>query len=47
MLDPKTMQAHARKLVLDIRSAIVDIDAPAVDHAMPTSQPQLPAMGST
>ena len=35
MLEPETMQAHARKVVLDIRSAVVDIDAPvlaAVDH---------------
>jgi MFS family permease len=31
MLEPDTMQAHARKLVLDVRSAVVDIDAPATD----------------
>jgi EmrB/QacA subfamily drug resistance transporter len=31
MLEPETMQAHARKLVLDVRSAVVDIDAPEMD----------------
>ncbi len=31
MLDPKTMQAHARKLVLDVRSTVVDLDAPQSD----------------
>ena len=29
MLEPRTLQAFARKLVLDVRSAVVDIDAPA------------------
>ena len=28
MLEPTTMQAHARKLVLDVRSTVIDIDAP-------------------
>ena len=31
MLEPTTMRAHARKLVLDVRSAVVDIDAPALN----------------
>lgn len=30
MLEPITLQAHARKLVLDVRSEVVDIDAPAL-----------------
>ena len=30
MLVPTTLQAHARKLVLDVRSEVVDIDAPAL-----------------
>lgn len=38
MLEPATMQAHARKLVLDVRSAVVDIDAPGPDTpALPTA----------
>jgi hypothetical protein len=27
MLEPDTLLAHARKVVLDVRSAVVDIDA--------------------
>jgi EmrB/QacA subfamily drug resistance transporter len=30
MLEPNTLQAHARKVVLDVRSAVIDLDAPAV-----------------
>jgi hypothetical protein len=29
MLEPDTLLAHARKVVLDVRSAVVDIDAPS------------------
>ena len=35
MLEPDTMQAHAHKLVLDVRSAVVQIDAPALDPRLP------------
>jgi len=31
MLEPETMRAHARKVLLDVRSAVVDIDAPDLD----------------
>ena len=30
MLEPDTLQATARKLVLDVRSAVIDIDVPPV-----------------
>ena len=33
MLEPDTMLAHARKVVLDVRSAVVDIEAPAMQVA--------------
>ena len=33
MLEPDTMLAHARKVVLDVRSAVVDIDAPTLQGA--------------
>jgi len=33
MLEPDTLLAHARKVVLDVRSAVVDIDAPALHGA--------------
>jgi hypothetical protein len=33
MLEPDTLLAHARKVVLDVRSAVVDIDAPALQGA--------------
>ncbi len=34
MLEPDTMLAHARKVVLDVRSAVVDVDAPALQAAV-------------
>jgi hypothetical protein len=33
MLEPDTLLAHARKVVLDVRSAVVDIEAPAMQVA--------------
>jgi hypothetical protein len=33
MLEPDTLLAHARKVVLDVRSVVVDIDAPALHGA--------------
>src|SRR6478752_5459910 len=33
MLEPDTLLAHARKVVLDVRSASVDVDAPAMQGA--------------
>jgi MFS family permease len=41
MLEPTTMQAHARKLVLDVRSAVVDIDAPNVAPSSSDPRPEL------
>jgi hypothetical protein len=38
MLEPTTLQAHARKLVLDVRSEVVDIDAPAAVVAKPAGR---------
>ena len=35
MLEPATARAHARKLVLDVRSAVVNIDAPEFDNEEP------------
>jgi hypothetical protein len=33
MLEPDSLLAHARKVVLDVRSAVVDIDTPAAPEA--------------
>ena len=39
MLEPTTSRAYARKLVLDVRSAVVDIDAPEVDNEPSSTVP--------
>ncbi len=45
MLEPDTMLAHARKVVLDVRSAVVDVDSPAVQGAMAGDANGAPAVG--
>ena len=37
MLEPDTLLAHARKVVLDVRSVVVDVDAPALPVATATN----------
>jgi len=45
MLEPDTMLAHARKVVLDVRSAVVDVDAPALHGAIAVDTDRAGAVG--